>query len=126
MEKAKYEGYLWYSDQTMPHVLDGSEEFELHLTEEENPFVVEAQLYDSSRMKSYCIRFWNGQYHVYCYDVPENVCEQCADDIVAYDSNRMGNRKMLFWQQWTEKSDDLCLGMSTLVPQALVFVGFKR
>lgn len=127
MKKAKYVGYVWYSDQTEPLVLDGTELFEPDLTEGNNPFIVEAQLYDASGRKSYSIRFWNGSCHVVSYDVPERVGKQeITEDVVAYNSNRMGNRRLLFWQQWKEQQDDLCLGMSTLVPKALVFVGFEK
>lgn len=126
IEKANYEGYVWYSDETMPRVLDGSEAFEPNLKEGENPFIVEAQLYDALQMKSYSIRFWNGGYHVVCYDVPKNVCKLWEVDIVTYGSNRMNNNKLLFWQQWKEVEDNLCLGMKTLVPKALVFVGLKK
>lgn len=126
MEKAKYEGYVWYCDQSVPQVLDGSEYFVPNLVAEENPFIVEAQLYDASQGKSYSIRYWDGKYHVACHEVPVNVRERYAADIVAYESNRMNNRDLLFWQQWMGKEDSLCLGMKTLVPKALVFVGFEK
>lgn len=45
IEKSKYQGYLWYSDQKEPKVFN-NELFELEIADNENPFIVEGQLYD--------------------------------------------------------------------------------
>lgn len=44
IEKAKYEGYVWRSDEKAPVVYMGDAGMELVLDDEENPFVVEGNL----------------------------------------------------------------------------------
>lgn len=41
IKNAKYEGYLWQSDQSKPRIIEEGEPLSLTLTDGENPFVVE-------------------------------------------------------------------------------------
>ena len=55
-KQAKYEGYIWYSDQAHPQILRGKE-FDLdQLKEYINPFVIEGQLWDAEHGISVSIR----------------------------------------------------------------------
>ncbi len=45
IDKSKYQGYLWYSDEKEPRVFN-NEEFELEMAENTNPFIVEGHLFN--------------------------------------------------------------------------------
>ena len=65
IEAAKYEGYLWYSNEKKPMVFDGSEPVpEMNLDEEKNPFIIEGNLWDADNRKSIMIRYVDGKYIV--------------------------------------------------------------
>lgn len=46
IKNAKYEGYLWQSDQSKPRIIGEGEPLSLTLTDGENPFVVEGLLWN--------------------------------------------------------------------------------
>lgn len=119
IEKSKYQGYLWYSDKATPRVLN-NEDFELEINDNENPFIIEGQLFDG--VNSISIKFVDGQYIVKSYDVQETERKNAQE----YLPNRMKDKKLLFVQRWKEQQDDLCEGMQVLQPEELVFVGFKN
>lgn len=122
MEKAKYIGYIWYSDSQEPDIFDGDRTVELELDALKNPFIVEAQLYSPELSKSVNIMFVDGKYLEWAYDVT-------ADDVknaVCYESNRVGGRLLKFVQRWGVKADSCCEGMSVMVPTEMVFVGFDK
>lgn len=121
IEKSRYEGYIWFSDQKEPKVFN-NEEFELEIADDKNPFIIEGQLFDSTNNKSVSIKYVDGEYIVKPYDVQENE----RDNAQEYLSNRMDDRKLLFVQRWEEQPDDLCEGMQVLQPAELVFVGFNN
>lgn len=70
IEKSKYQGYLWYSDQKEPKVFN-NELFELEIADNENPFIVEGQLYDEENRASISIKYVDGNYIVNKYKVKE-------------------------------------------------------
>lgn len=122
--KAKYEGYIWMSDQVAPQVFDGTEEQSLTLTDGENPFVVEGQLWDAAKHRSVSIRYVDG-----CYKAVETVVtdEQLKAPIVNYIPHRIqGVKGLMFLRIWKEVVDPLCEGMTTLQLQNSVFVGFEK
>ena len=70
IENARYQGYLWYSDQRQPEVYLGKTSVaELILDESKNPFIIEGNLYDAERQLSISIRFVDGKYIVTRYDL---------------------------------------------------------
>lgn len=123
IEKSIYEGYLWYSDAAEPKVYD-QEEFELVIKEDENPFIVEGQLYDTDRMKSISIKFVDGKYIFQTHDVDSLDFNKADVDIKHFMSNRMNGRKLRFLNYWNEMEDALCDNMKVLVPSKRVFAGF--
>jgi CRISPR type III-associated protein (TIGR04423 family) len=124
ISKAKYEGYIWLSDQTTPQVFDGNSEQSLTLTDGENPFVVEGQLWDAAEKRSISIRNVDGRYIVVSTDVTD---EQLKEPVVTYIPHRIQDVKGLkFLRIWKEQADPLCEGMSTLQLQSTVFVGFEK
>jgi CRISPR type III-associated protein (TIGR04423 family) len=140
IEKAKYQGYLWYSDEQVPKILD-DEVFELEIGNTQNPFIIEGQLFDG--IHSISIKFIDGKYIVKQFIISdfEGIDK---DDLYLY-PNRMkilddNNLKLHFCQYWRAKADKYCggdtndtnrldskdNGMLVLQPAELVFVGFKN
>ncbi len=119
IEKSKYTGYLWYSNETKPRVLN-NEEFELVIEDTKNPFIVEGQLCNGC--KSISIKYVDGKYIV----KPYTLSEYKDADVEEYVPNRMDKvEKLLFKRAWKAESDELCCDMKVLQPKELVFVGLK-
>lgn len=124
ISKAKYEGYMWMSDQTRPEVLDNTTEREFTLVDGENPFVVEGQLWDADNKLSIAIRYVDGKYIISKTCVTD---EQMKDSTVEYIAHRInGVESIKFVRIWKEVSDPLCEGMTTLKLQNTAFVGFEK
>ncbi len=119
--KSKYEGYLWYSDKPNPEVLNGNE-FEIELYSEQNPFLIEGQLFDGK--KSISIKYVDGQYFVKEFTIDPNDFNNKDYKIKEFISNEMDSKKLKFLQFWREEPDPLCDGMNVLTPAELVFLGF--
>lgn len=120
---ATYDGYLWLSDATEPVVLDG-EKLDSALLEQENPFVIEAQLYDAAGSRSYAVRYADGRHVVTEFDADDinaagRVTEKCFVPL------RIKHRGLHFKQLWSPRGDELCEGMPVLEPVAMIFVGFN-
>ena len=101
----KCEGYLWWSDQQTPAVYQ-DESIDNCLDEAQNPFVVEGQLYDKEEMKSYSIKFVDGQYLINKYKVDESDFINLDNEEKSYLSNRMDDRWLKFLRYWEEKEDE--------------------
>jgi CRISPR type III-associated protein (TIGR04423 family) len=119
IEKSKYQGYLWYSDNKEPQVLN-NEVFELEIADNANPFVIEGQLFDGQ--KSISIKYVDGKYIVNTYDL--NTLDGVMQE-QTFHSHRMEGKLLKFIQIWKNQSDELCEGMQVLQPAELVFVGFN-
>ena len=65
-------GYIWMSDKESPEVFEG-EKFNRVLDETKNPFVVEAQLYDTDNCISHSIKYIDGEYIVNKAEVEKSV-----------------------------------------------------
>lgn len=134
IEKRKYTGYIWMSDEPSPKVLLG-EEFGGEFAETANPFIIEAQLYDEHSKISVSVKYVDGKYIMQEYtDVDVSIANEDIElkEFVAYAriAEHNGNKNLLFLQYWEEKKDDETapsrLGMVELRPGKLVFVGFKK
>lgn len=138
IEAAKYEGYLWYSNEKKPMVFDGSEPVpEMNLDEEKNPFIIEGNLWDADNRKSIMIRYVDGKYIVHRTEVNEEELKgisssqaygsksHIATTRKDYLAHRIGGVKCLsFLQYWKAEADEMCEGMQVLRPLKLVFIGF--
>lgn len=126
IEKAKYEGYIWWSDKDRPTVYYGEEEVELSLNDGKNPFIIEGNLWDKASKKSIFIRYVDGQYFTNETTVKEedrNNKERCTEK--SFIAHRIdGIRVLRFLQYWETFKDPLCEKMETLRPEKLVFIGF--
>ncbi len=106
-----------------------------------NPFILEGQLYDEKRQQSFSIKNVEGKTRVLKYESCDLDDKEGSDSnrvIASYIPNRMkelANKKLQFLQVWEEKEDCLwnkdsnnpeyyCLGMKSLVPSNLIFLGF--
>lgn len=130
-----YEGYYWMSDADKPVIVSGALPKVLESLDPMcNPFVIEAQLYDTGGNVSYSVKYIDGQYHIYKFSEVDDrlkVATGKYDHITLkkYQSHRMDGRKLLFLQYWDAEEDALCAGdkpMPVLQPGALVFVGFEN
>ena len=121
IEKSQYEGYLWYSNQPQPKVLN-NEVFELELSDDANPFIVEGLLFDGKI--SISIKYVDGHYITNHYKIQE--LENVKKEEQMYYSHRMKGRQLKFYQFWRPIVDELCEKMEVLQPAELVFIGFHK
>lgn len=125
IERAIYDGYIWYSDKSSPEVFQ-DKDYEFDADKVGNPFMIEGQLYDAQKMISYSIKFVDGKYLCRRYEVKSTDFNKSDVEIKAFHANRMGNLKLRFLQYWKEEDDELCEGMKVLQPAELVFVGLVK
>lgn len=137
-----YEGYLWLSNSTEPHVYI-NEKINLHM--KEGIFIVEGQLYNSTDYISYSIKYVDGKYIVYKNDIDSALLnlgegkqksitmkDEEGNDVLCiverkdYLSNRMSDHWLKFLRYWEEKEDENCMNMPVLTFTKNVFVGFKK
>lgn len=123
---SKYEGYVWMSDATVPKVYLG-EECDPLPSAKENPFVIEAQLYDPASRISYGIKHVDGEYIVTEVNLSEEALKGCVYEEKTFLPHRMeGISALRFYQLWREEEDELCDNMKVLQPKELAFAGFVR
>ena len=126
-KQAKYEGYIWLSDQTQPRVLIG-EEFDIKdLKDGINPFVIEGQLWNVADRISISIRYADGK-HVITVNQVANEDQQGSSTVTPerYISHIKGVGRLCFLRYWKAEADELCEGFEALRPEKLVFVGFEK
>lgn len=117
-----YEGYLWMSDSDTPQMVNLGGILK-EMSDENNPFIVEGQLYAKNEGLSFSIRYVDGKHVVVSYDL--NAGDDCYDE-KSFVANRLSNvSRILFRQYWKAQQDELCEGMAVLVPAGFVFVGFE-
>lgn len=128
IKNAKYEGYLWQSNQNKPKMIEERESLSLTLTDGENPFVVEGLLWNPEENTSIQIRCVDGKYFVTTYKVkPEDLAGSITMASVTYLPHRLpGVKALKFLRQWEEVKDELCENMPTLQLKANIFVGFEK
>lgn len=84
----KYTGYLWLSNAAKPIALTEPGIVDKSLFEKKNPFVAEAQLYDSEGDVSVSIRYADGRYYAAIHKAA-SITGDSADEVV-YPGVRMG------------------------------------
>ena len=137
IESAKYQGYLWYSDQRQPEVYLGNTSVaELILDESENPFIVEGNLYDTERQLSISIKFVDGKYIVTRYDLSKASSDEAVSEEYFLTSSRIrqaaGTDKAdecgtsIYKRIWKAVPDLLNGGRKVLRPYGLAFAGFRK
>ena len=124
IECAEYQGYVWYSDQKDPEIIDGT--FKTDIMSEENPFIIEAQLFAPRTNHSITVRYVDGEYVVNQYDLSEESVNASDKRIREYMSNRMGGRVLGFMELWKTEQDPCCENFDVLEPKDFIFIGFRR
>lgn len=120
-----YEGYYWLSNADKPVVIDGYFNG-LRLNSDDNPFVIEAQLFDRENNVSFSVKYVDGKYYAYCYNLNDATGDKEEVKVQKYCSNQMSDHPWLYFlQYWRTESDELCDGMDVLQPAEMVFVGFE-
>lgn len=123
----EYEGYLWWSDRKKPEVYR-KQNLQAWPDENANPFIIEGNLYDEANGKSYLIKFIDGLYRVYCY----NLADLRSDRIEFVDKSYLPARfpddirKLHFREYWIPETDEFCEEMDVLKPAMQAFVGFNK
>lgn len=123
ISKRKYDGYIWFSDQKKPVTLI-EEEYSFE-DAKENPFVIEALLWNAEEEISIMVRH-TGKYHIQEFKLNELSAESKLEDKF-YLPHRLNEnvKHVCFKQLWIPEPDALCEGMSVMTMKALIFTGFK-
>lgn len=124
IECAEYQGYVWYSDQKEPEIIDGT--YQKDITSEENPFIIEAQLYAPKANHSISVRYVDGEYIVNQYDLSAESANALESRVREYMSNRMDGCVLCFKELWKAEQDPYCEDFYVLEPKDFIFIGFKR
>lgn len=129
IEKSKYQGYLWYSDEKEPEIYQ-NRELEIDLNDQSNPFIIEGQLCDGK--KSYSIKYVDGHYILKTFQLNNYLNEDTV--INKYQPNWSEKDKenssvisqLIFIQYWHPAADKNCEDMKVLQPGESIFVGFNE
>ncbi len=117
--EAKYQGYIWYSDSDHPETFNGDEE----LDPNENPFIIEGNLWDEATSTSISIRYIDGKYYIH----RTTLTSEERKNYKTYVAHRIDGYKYLRCVQlWEPRPDPMCEGMEVLEPSKLVFIGFTN
>ena len=120
IEKKKYQGYLWYSNEQRPIILDGQSEWGVEIDEIANPFIIEGQLWDEESQASVSIKYIDGHYYK-----KETVLGE-GYDLVEFIPRRMPIvEKLLFARCWKTVKDELCEGFYVKKLDGVIFKGLK-
>lgn len=126
----QYEGYVWYSGQRKPELVNGlfdKSYFDpLARNVPDSLFIVEGNLYARDLKRSISIRNVDGQCLIHQADLSNISKDQLKDQ--PYFSHRLpeGYSKIKMVQYWAEVEDELLNGMETLVPAWTAFAGFVK
>lgn len=128
IKEAKYEGYIWKSDQSSPIMLSSGKAESFTLTDGENPFYVEGLLWNQEEGKSISIRYADGRYFIAENEVkPEELAGTATMTPVRYLPHHLpGVKALKFLRKWEEVNDELCENMPSLQLKATIFVGFEK
>ncbi len=121
--KRKYDGYVWLSNEKYPIILD-KQEYDFTQVKE-NPFVIEALLWNAEEDISIMIRH-TGKYHIQEFNLNELPVGHELEEKV-YLPHRLGdNVKYVFFKQlWIPEPDPFCEKMEVMTMKALIFTGFN-
>lgn len=120
IERKNYQGYLWYSNEQGPIILDGRSEWGVEIDETANPFIIEGQLWDEESRTSVSIKYIDGKYF------KKETVLGGEYDLVEFIPRRMSNvEKLLFARCWKTVKDELCEGFYAKKLDSVIFKGLK-
>lgn len=122
----EYVGYLWWSDQEKPEIIDGNAP-QGKLAEGTNPFVVEGQLYNKTEDVSYSIKYVDGKHVVRKYTGMKEDMNNKNHEVKEYLSNRMDGKWLKFLRYWEDvpSTGETSNEWPVLTQTKNVFIGFK-
>ena len=122
--KRKYDGYVWLSNEKYPIVLD-KQEYDFTQVKE-NPFVIEALLWNAEDGGTSIMVRHTGKYHIQEFKLNELPTGHELVEKV-YLPHRLGNKvKHVYFQQlWIPEEDPFCAGMEVMTMTALICTGFN-
>ena len=124
VQKKKYQGYVWYSDQKEPKTLTGTSDFEFTV-HEPFPFVVEALLFCNEDNTSVMVRH-SGKYYITEYEF-SNLPDGAILVPKSYLPHGLESKtKVCFQQLWLPEIDLNCENMEVLILKAVIFSGFDK
>ena len=118
-----YQGYLWFSDDSHPEVIDTKNPFDAKkLTD--LPFVVEGMLYAPKDKVSIRIVNFNGDYKI----AKMELVEMPEDGQKTYLlKKRFGNHhRIKMYEHWEEQPDPINQNRPVLQPAWSAFIGFQN
>lgn len=118
----EFQGYIWMSDEAVPHVYDFDTESELILDPDKNPFINEGLLYDTKSNISYSIKYIDGKYIIRKTQV---LLPYDISDTFVFHSHGIGKR-LRFIAEWKEYNDPLCENMPVKCFSDYIFIGFNN
>lgn len=131
-QESKWTGYIWRSDSSIPEVILNAEfDFDC-VKDDDNPFIVEGELYNEARQLSVSIRYIDGK-HIFREFSPDSLDDDSRKTEIVYTPERAFDAKGIkgldFWQIWRAEEDPCCedhekKAMKVLRPAELVFRGF--
>lgn len=127
-KQAKYDGYLWKSDQTQPEVLLDKELDIESLKDNINPFVIEGQLWNAADGISISIRYADGKLIIKEHQVTDKDLDGSSTvTLERYIPHHIkGVKRLRFLRYWKAEEDELCEHFEALRPEKLVFIGFEK
>jgi len=122
-----YQGYVWFSDKTIPDLFENEPLTGKINLEPSNPFVIEAQLFDKENQRSFSIKYVDNEYIIseFCLDELEKKYGKYSRE-KQFLGNRMNDNTLCFKEFWKSEVDAFCDNMNVLKPAEFVFVGFKQ
>lgn len=136
----KYDGYLWYSDEDRPRIIEEGKYIERESKAletfwgatfcnsdlDEHPFVVEGALYSKEKNISITIRNIDGEYLAHQFDLKELDTEHYRNIEHSWFLAKDQVRKANMLEVWELAKDEhkLCAGIPSYRPVFWVFKGF--
>jgi len=138
----KYDGYLWYSNEDRPRIIEEGQYIERKGEDEEvfsgkifspsdvesaiHPFIVEGALFAKDEKISITIRCLDAKYYINQFDLNKHSADVTRSIEHVWHVAKDKRRKAIMEEIWLLKKDDLCEKMQTFYPAFWVFKGFIK
>ena len=116
-----YEGYLWYSDNKSPLIING--DFKSNLLSE-LPFVIEGNLWAEKEKLSISIKHINGAYLISPFSL--NTIDNLDSKSKKFLSSIVNFTQYKIYQHWESDENENCENMLVAKPLWFAFVGFIK
>jgi CRISPR type III-associated protein (TIGR04423 family) len=118
-----YEGYLWYSDASIPFLINTTQPFNPAMLTS-LPFVIEGMLYNGKEQISIRIVNADGNYMISKMELPE-MKATWKKEYLAKKHFGEGTR-ICIYEHWEDKIDPIQDNRPVLLPGWSAFIGFKK